>query len=178
MAALENAIDLRFAVGDRVGNRELSDVFPSLLAMAESDLNSRLRTHMQIRTATLTFDEGEAPLPPDCLEMIEIVGLSTTRYQVGPFAVVIPCYKGDKTAQYYASIPSLNAGPTACNWVLARYPGAYIYGVALEAAKHLGDANRAMAMASLYGDEIQRIRVDDERARWPMAVVRPRGLTP
>ncbi|WP_454916547.1 hypothetical protein [Xanthobacter sediminis] len=37
MSAFQNIIDLRFAVSDHVGSRAISDVFPRLVEMAETD---------------------------------------------------------------------------------------------------------------------------------------------
>ncbi len=178
MSAFQNIIDLRFAVADHVGNRAISDVFPRLVALAEDDLNSRLRTRMQIRDFTLTFDEGEAALPPDFLEMIAIKGRGPGDFQVLPLTIRMPCRAGDYEAQYYARLPSITCSPTATNWILQRYPSVYLYGVGLQAAKHLKDAELAVATSSLYAEALQLLTVDDERARWAMAAVRVKGCVP
>lgn len=178
MTAFQNIIDLRFAVSDHVGNRSISDVFPRLVALAESDLNVRLRTRWQIQNATLAFEGGEAPLPPDFLEMICVGGLGPGAFQVLGWAVAMPGRRGDVEAQYYARIPSLTSSPTACNWVLSKYPAVYLYGVALEAAKFLKDMDTAASTASLYGDALRQMMVADERERWSLASVRVKGPTP
>lgn len=178
MAALQNIIDLRLAVSDHVGNRAISDVFPRLVALAEDDLNSRLRTRMQIRDATLSFEDGEASLPPDFLELISLKGCGPGQFQVGPMSIRIPGAVGDWSAQYYARLQSLTYGPTACNWLLQRYPTVYLYGTALQAAKYLKDSQIAVATSSLYAEALKLLQVDDERARWSVAVTRVRGITP
>lgn len=178
MSAFQTTIDLRFAVSDVVGNRTISDVFPRLVELAEADLNSRLRTRWQIRDATLTFADGEAALPPDFLELIRVGGRAPGTFQVTSWSIAIPGRVGDVAAQYFARIPSLMSSPTATNWLLQRYPSVYLYGVALEAAKFLKDAGLATSTAGLYGDALRQLTVDDERARWSMATVRVKGLTP
>lgn len=180
MAAFQNIIDLRFGVSDHVGNRNISDVFPRLVEMAELDFNSRLRTRHQIVDATLTFDEGVSPLPPDFLEILNVCprpGMKK-QFQIDGFNITIPGFSGDLTIQYYAKLPSLTCSPTASNWLLARYPSVYLYGVGMQAAKHLKDMETAVATSSLYGEALNLLRVDDERARWSAATVRVQGLTP
>lgn len=174
MPAFQNLIDLRFAVSDHVGNRAISDVFPRLVEMAEHDFNSRLRTRMQIKDATLLFEDGVSPLPLDYLEMYELGG----SYSVDGFNVSIPGCGGDRTVKYYAKLPSLTCSPTASNWLLSRYPSAYLYGVGLQAAKHLRDSDLAVVTSSLYAEALDLLRVDDERARWSTASVRVQGMTP
>ena len=178
MSAFQNIIDLRFAVSDTVGNRTISDVFPRLVSLAENDINTRLRTRWQIRDTVLTFDASEAALPPDFLDMIRIKGCGAGEYQVTSWAIVMPRAQGDRDAQYYARIPTLTCSPTACNWLLQRYPNVYLYGVALEAAKFLKDVDLATTTAGLYGDALRQLQIDDERARYSISKTRVRGLTP
>lgn len=179
MAAFQNIIDLRFAVSDHVGNRSISDVFPRLVEMAELDFNSRLRTRHQIVDATLTFDDGISPIPPDFLEILHSGSTCTrSKFQVDGFNIVMPGFSGDLELQYYAKLPSLTCSPTASNWLLSRYPSVYLYGVGMQAAKHLKDMEIAVATSSLYGEALKLLQIDDERARWSAASVRVQGLTP
>lgn len=182
MTALQNYIDLRFAVSDHVGDRSISDVFPRLVQMAEVDLNSRLRTRHQVVEATLTFDDGVSPLPPDFMELISFPdgrgGSHHPRYDVDGFNISIAGACGDKDIQYYAKLPTLTCSPTASNWLLARYPAIYLYGVGLQAAKHLKDVDLAQATDQLYGYALGSLTGDDYRARWSNQVVRVQGATP
>lgn len=180
MAVFENVIDLRFAVSDLVGNRVISDVFPMLIGLAEHDLNNRLRTRHQIVDDTLTFEDGISPLPPDFLEILHVgqrPGLKR-RFQIDGFNIAIPGLSGDLDISYYAKLPSLTCSPTACNWLLRQSPSIYLYGVGLQAAKHLRDADLAVKISSLYGEAIGLLIINDERARWSAATVRVAGLTP
>lgn len=180
MSAFQNIIDLRFAVSDHVGNRSISDAFPRLVEMAELDFNSRLRTRHQIVDATLTFDEGVSPLPPDFMEILHVGPhhCGSRKFQIDGFNITIPGFSGDLTMQYYGKLPSLTCSPTATNWLLRQYPSLYLYGVSLQAAKHLKDMDTAVATSSLYAEALQLLRIDDERARWSAAAVRVNGLTP
>lgn len=178
MTAFQNIIDLRFAVSDHVGNRSISDVFPRLVEMAEADFNSRLRTRHQIVDATMTFDDGVSPLPPDFMEILRVGPhhSGSRSFQIDGFNMTIPGFSGDLTMQYYGKLPSLTCSPT--NWLLRQYPSLYLYGVALQAAKHLKDVENAVQTSSLYAEALQLLRIDDERARWSAASIRVKGPTP
>lgn len=196
MGAFHDALDLKTAVGDHVGNRQISDVWPRLVKMAEDDLNSKLRVRQMITDATLTFDEGVSPLPLDFLEILHVYGpcgyqmragmqadylrpgSGYNQYQIGPLNITIRGFEGEKDIQYYARIPTLSRSLSACNWLLSQYSNVYLYGVALQAAKYLKDVELALATDQLYAAELANLRIDDERARWSNSVVRVQGMTP
>ena len=97
---IQNYIDLRLAVNDHVGNRAISDVFPTLVQLAETDLNSRLRTRHQVYESTLYFDGGVSPLPHDFMELISFPdgrgGSHHPRYSVDGFNISIPGFSGER----------------------------------------------------------------------------------
>lgn len=179
MTAFSNVIDLRFAVSDLVGDRAISDVFPRLVQMAELDFDSRLRTRHQLFDATLTFDGGVSALPPDFLEMYSVDNTpysTSRRYSIDGFNINAAGMSGDVGAKYYARLPSLTCG--GCNWLLEQYPTVYLYGVGIQAAKHLKNVEIATLISSLYSEAIKLLRVDDERARYSVSTVRVMGPTP
>lgn len=196
MAAFQNIIDLRFAVSDHVSNRNISDVFPRLVEMTEAELNRDLRTRHQITDATLTFDEGVSPLPSDFLEILHVYGQcgyqmragsqadyvrpgsGWGQYEIGPYNITVNGFSGEKDIQYFAKIQSLTRDSTSNNWLLSKYPGVYLYGVGLWAAKHLRDAELAAATRALFDAELRALKIDDDRARWANATVQPQGLKP
>lgn len=196
MGALTDYLDLRFAVGDHVGNRSLSDVMPRLVQQAETYLNKELRCRQQVMYATLTFASGAAPLPADYLEMITVfdecnnpmratqladqrrLGSQWSKYSIDGSNIYINGYSGDRDIQYYAKLPTLTAGPTTSNWLLADSSDVYLYAVALEAAKFLKDVDIATATKTLLDGAISELRTGDERARWANSVVRVQGCTP
>jgi hypothetical protein len=196
MPAFADYLDLRFAVGDHVGNRNLSDVMPRLTQMAEVYLNKELRCRQQITPATLTFANGAAPLPADFLEMLHVfgncqqqmrastladarrVGSMWSRYSIDGSNIYINGLSGDRDVEYYAKLPTLTASPTASNWLLADAPDVYLYAVSLEAAKFLKDVDLSQATKTLLDGAMAELRVDDERARWANSTVRVQGVTP
>lgn len=196
MAAFNDALDLKTAVGDHIGNRSISDVWPRLVQMAETQINQRLRTVWQVTDNTVTFTDGEASLPADFLEMIDVYGpagyrmssglrsdlkrpgMSFSRYSIGSGKLFIRGYTGDKDILYYASLPTISGSLSASNWLLERYGDVYLYAVALQAAKFLKDVDLSVATDQLLSAALLAVKVDDERQRWANGLVRVAGMTP
>lgn len=196
MAAFKDCIDLRFAVSDHVGNRAISDVFPRLIQLGEQQLNQRLRTVWQQTDDTLSFQDGEADLPPDFLEMMNVYGLngsqmrsgmrtdqhrpgtSFSTYSIGAGKAYIRGFSGDRDITYYAAIPTLSNSLSSSNWLLQQFPDVYLYAVALQAAKFQKDVELSQATDQLLSFALQSIKVEDERARWSNGIVRVQGMTP
>ncbi len=196
MAVFADYLDLRFAVTDHAGNRNISDVMPRLVQMAEATLNKKLRCRQQITAATLTFVDGVVALPTDFVEMSAVYGLNGykmhaslladarrcgsqwSKYSIDGTSIHINGFSGDRDVEYYAKLPTLTASPSTTNWLLQEAPDVYLYAVGLEAAKFLKDAELAQATKLLLDDAMQSLAVDDERARWANSTVRVQGLTP
>lgn len=125
MAAFSDYLDLRTAVVELVGSDKVVDVFPRLTALAEVNINRKLRCREQISSVTLTFSSGSAPLPADFQEAIGLydssgyeyvqqplqnvrVSSSTdTYYAIGASTITMTAGDASRTFQYYAKIPSL-----------------------------------------------------------------------
>lgn len=192
MAAFNDYLDLRLAVSDLVGSRAISDVMPRIVAMAEATLNRKLRCRQMIASDTLYFEEGEAQIPANYLEMIGVqIGANCTLRQgtlaqarTGSAYAVTGnyIYYGKATceaqADYYAKLPPLKCSPACSNWLLNDYPDVYLYAVGVEASKHLRDPETAMTLAQLLNEAVKATVIDDERARWSQSSVRVGGMTP
>src|SRR3569833_1293335 len=136
MAALADYLDLRFAVGDFVKSRNLSDVMSRLVQQAESKLNRELRCRQQITAVTLTFAGGVSALPSDFIEMLNVYGVDGLpmtsapltdiqregsqyyRYAIDGTNIYIRGYSGDRDIEYYANLPTLTTSVTTSNWLL------------------------------------------------------------
>lgn len=196
MTALSNYGELRLALSDYVDHRNISSVLPRLVQMAESKLNSELRTRYQITSTTLTLANGTVPLPADFLEMADVYGLNGYQYRSGPLSdaqrlasqfsrysinsgsLAINGFSGDRQIDYYAALPTLTTSSATTNWLLTRYPDVYLYAVGMEAAKHLKDAELLAISKTLLDDAMRSLKVDDDRARWSNTTVRVHGITP
>lgn len=193
--AFDDLLDLRTAVIEHVGRPDIADVFPRLVKLAEAAFNRRLRIRDMMAETTLTFSGGTATLPSDYLQTIGLYGPNGYEYVEQPSAVktsgLVYYYTiiGDtiytafddsnKFFEYYAKIPTLtDGGMTDTNWLLAKYPSIYLYGVSLEAAKYLKDADLIGATASLLEMAYSEAEGDDFRSRYSRARVRVAGITP
>lgn len=196
MAVFADYLDLRVAVSEHVGNRNISDVMTRLVQQAESGLNRQLRTRKQITSDTLTFTDGAATLPTDFLEMINVYdgngqpmragtlsgnkayGANYWRYAINGSQILIEALSGDRDIEYFAALPTITGSVSGSNWLLLQYPDVYLYAAGLEAAKFLRDAELATATQALLVQSMATVMADDEKARWSNATVRVVGITP
>lgn len=194
--AFDDLLDLRTAVIEHVGRPDIADVFPRLVKLAEAAFNRRLRMRDQITSTTVTIASGTANLPSDYAEVLGLydsngaeyvqqplhrVKESGTRpfYAISGSTIVTNGYDGDRTLEYYAEVPTLtDGGMTDTNWLLAKYPSIYLYGVGLEAAKYVKDAELASVTRGLLDAEISDAEGDDFRSRYSRARVRIAGVNP
>lgn len=191
MAAFNDALDLRTAVVEHVGQPGIADVWPRLVSLAESRLNRTLRMREQMTTVTVDMTGGTAALPANFAEVIglfhprgyEYVQQSPQRKQQSYYSIeggnlVSDRITGELSLEYYATLPTLANSFTATNWLLAKYPDVYLYAVAFEAAKYIRDADLAAQTRELMNDAIAMAKGDDEAARYSRARVRVAGVTP
>lgn len=196
MAVLADNLDLRTNVVELVKNPSIIDVWGRILGMTEVRINRVARHRNQITSATVTFVDGEAPLPADFLEVLHLYDQSNCEMFAGPLSLVKGTgsmyryyaidgssiwnygYSGDRTLEYYASVPTISAALTDTNWLLASYPDVYLYIAAGEAAAHLQDTERASVFAGLADTALSDMHRDSNRARFSRGVVIPRGVNP
>jgi hypothetical protein len=79
---------------------------------------------------------------------------------------------------YYAKVPTITDSLTDTNWLLEKHPGVYLYGVGLEAAKYLRDAETAQATMPFLDMEIDAANGQDAQERYGRVRVRVAGVTP
>jgi len=194
MTAFADYADLRIAVSEQVGNRNISDVLDRLTKTAEAFFNRELRCVDQLTVATLTFTAGLAPLPADFIEVMSLADQNGAPmpaavrgvakplrrgYTVTPSGIYIEGLDGTtRELEYYAKIPTLTASPTTSNWLLQKSPNLYLYAVSLEAAKWLRDVELMAGLAQLTTDEINSLNWSDTRARYGSSVVATAGYGP
>lgn len=192
MAAFNDLLDLRTAVIEHARTPDIADVFPRLVAMAESILNRTLRMRDQITTVGITIVSDVADLPADFAEVIGLYradGLEYVQqspqhrdshnryYSIQGSKIVAPVVTGVLTLQYYATLPPL-AALNSTNWLLQRYPEIYLYAVGCEAAKYMRDVELVIQTKGLLDTAIATAKGDDEAARYSRARVRVAGVCP
>lgn len=188
-------LELRLAVAELTGRRDLSDIMPSLVQRAESRMNRKLRQSDQITTATVTMVAGVGDLPEDFIEAIEVKSGTCIYPQVTPimadrsyssnYAVkgnpkklYLTNFVGDLTVMYYAKLPTLTTTVATTNWLLEEAPDVYLYAVAREVAIHVKDKELRDLMAGEYRDALGEIKSDNRRRQYGNAVVQVEGPTP
>jgi hypothetical protein len=194
MAAFNDWTDLRIAVAENVGNREISDVLDRLCVIAEVELEMSIRHRMMLVDTTLSFIDGSAIVPADYLETERLISpdgrlmmetsfndnprwneVSPYWYEILGLNIKASVGTADLRHVYYRTLPTLTASNTTSNWLLAKFPLAYLYAVSFEAAKWLQDVDRATASSSLLGDQIKTIQIENERAVFGNSKVRFSG---
>lgn len=172
---------------------DLAAVIPDFIALAEADMNNRLRLQGMLKTTVLSA-AGDV-LPSDLVQ-VKSVGLSgaenlsfctpaeAAAYSLayaggaaeqwtvaGDSLVIAPAQaSGTVTLTYYAAIPALSDdNPT--NFVLTRAPGCYLYGALLQAAPYLLEDGRLQTWGPLYDQACNTFQAADDRAEFPGPLV-------
>jgi len=188
MPAFADWTDLRIKIAETVGNREISDVLDFLCTVAEGEIERQIRHRLMLVDTALAFVDGVATLPVDYLETDRLVAINgnemfETAFSDNPYwyEIVGSSVKANVGTSslrhvYYKTLPTLTASNTTSNWLLAKFPLAYLYAVSYEAAKWLQDADRATALGALLQEQIQNIKIENERAVFGNSKVRFSGV--
>jgi hypothetical protein len=190
--AIATYSDLQTAIEGWLFNRDdLAAVIPDFIALAEADLNTRVRHWRMEKRVTAEIDTQYSAIPADFLEPIrfyltanrtspiELIGqmemlniranTSNTLGRPQYYAItageieVVPTPDAAYEAElyYYSTIPPLSASNTT-NWLLTHFPNAYLYGALVHAAPYLEEDARLQIWASLYSEAINAINKESE----------------
>ena len=164
-----------------------------------------IRTAEMETTATITLTNGVGTLPTDYLQWRSIKGSAgglSVNVEVADPAYVnrnvpngvtssgsglctisgstITLYDSGVTSvslTYYAKIPALSvSNPT--NWMLTKYPMAYLYGALIHSAPFMMDSARIQEFWMLYKQSVGGLINSDLGARYASMKARVRGYTP
>ena len=176
MAKITDYDTLQSAIADWLNRADLTSQIQTFIQLAESDLNTRLRTREMIVRAQATSDEEFVQLPTDWLEAINIqlvdgksplryVSMdqadiivarqeftSVTFYSIMDSAIeLVPAPSDDVEIEmvYYKKIPALSDTNTT-NWLLTKAPDIYLYGALSHASPFIMDDQRMPMFAQLY----------------------------
>lgn len=171
---------------------DLAATVDDFIDLFESSFSSEMRVRQMERSTSTTSTSGYLVHPAQWLQWKQLrlssdggyVNLSpiSEESQVTNFGRETPgtprYYKtiGDKTylyptpstdavvqATYYESVTSLSTSQ-ASNWLLAGYPGAYLYGALGEATAYVVDDARAPVWKQKLLETLNRIRNESDRA--------------
>lgn len=185
--------ELKSSIADFLNRDDLTSVIPTFISLAETDMNRKVRHWRMEDRVVATLDTQYTALPTDFIEAqrVMIVAPSITRLELITQGDLMDRRSVDDTAKkpayyaivdgafevyptpdqnytmeiiYYKRIPSLSTSITT-NWMLQYNSDAYLYGSLMHAAPYLGEDQRAQIWASLYGNAIDAINLEDDKAK-------------
>lgn len=192
--ALGTYADLQTSIAAWLMRDDLTAAIPDFVALAEADMNQRLRLRAMLTTAEVDAAGGD--LPADCLAVrsVELAdyghlsfaadaetaqfsaayrGASARWFSIdGNSLVVSPTQAGAGTVtlRYYARIPALS-DDNQTNHVLTANPALYLYGSLVQAAPYLLDDARIQTWGSLYESAASGLQGADDAAEYPGPLV-------
>lgn len=201
--ALATYANLKAAVADWLTRSDLTAFIPDFIALAESDFWSRLRLLPMETTEDLTISGEFAAVPTGWLETVRVYLDGDPRRAleyVSPFQAAerfaFPA-DGARVAAYtmeggnFRFLPAASAGGTAkllyykrpdalsadgdTNFLLASYPGIYLYGALLQATAFIQDDERVPLWTAAYNAQVEACIAADRRARVSGAPLRARA---
>lgn len=185
--------ELKSSIADFLNRDDLTSVIPTFISLAETDMNRKVRHWRMEDRVVATLDTQYTALPTDFIEAqrVMITAPSITRLELitqgdlmdrrsvddtskkpAYYAIVDGAFEVYPTPDqnytmeiiYYKRIPSLSTSITT-NWMLQYNSDAYLYGSLMHAAPYLGEDQRAQIWASLYGNAIDAINLEDDKAK-------------
>jgi hypothetical protein len=156
---------------------ELLTKIPTFIMLAESEMNLLLKDVFDECRVTGVSIGGVMPLPEDFSELIalHINGVTEIRAEQRPSgesfdhnltyqildSQIILSQKGECniTLLYSANIPELST-TRSTNWLLRRYPNAYLYGALHHAEAYLFNDNRSDLWKSKFYEAVATLKSD------------------
>ena len=186
--------ELKTSIGNWLNRDDLVAVIPDFIALAEADIDRRVRHWRMENRSTATIDARYTALPSDFLQAIRFhldvdernieqassASLQERREKSSDilgrpqyFSVtsgqieVWPSPDTDYTGElyYYGRTPALSDGNQS-NWLLEYFPDVYLYGSLVHSAPYLVDDARAQTWAALYQSAVDGITGDSEKSKF------------
>jgi hypothetical protein len=191
--ALNSYSALRASIADWLNRDDLTSVIPDFISLAEAQIERRVPTQRMVVRTNLTISSQFTNLPSDFLSAKSLVLTSTSPVRplefvtedemdakrvvfqavgkpayftiIGTTAEVVPTPDTSYTAEltYFQTFAKLSDSNTS-NWLLERHPDVYLYGSLLQAAPYLRDDERVGMWTALYGQAIEDMIVQNDRA--------------
>ena len=191
--AISTYAELKSSVADFLNRSDLTSVIPNFIALAEADLNRKLRAPEMVTRLSVTVDAEYENRPSDWLETIryqinsnpitplefvtpEEAIIQKTKFStagqpiffstVGTQFQHVPAPDTAYTGEllYYAKVPSLS-DTTTTNWLLTSSPDIYLYATLMQSAPYLKEDERIGIWAGLYNTLMEDLRIANERAK-------------
>jgi hypothetical protein len=192
--AITTYAELKTAIANWLNRDDLAAVIPDFIALAEADMDRKVRHWRMEQRSTASIDARYTELPQGFMEAVRFHLDVDER----PVELLTPLAlqqrrQGNSDTQgkplYYSIIagqievwPTPDAGYTgelyyysrttplddsnASNWILQYFPDAYLYGALVHSAPYLVDDQRATVWASLYASAIDGINSNNDKAKF------------
>lgn len=191
--ALDSYSSIKTAVTSNWMHRtDLTATVDDFIDLFESSFNSEMRVRQMERSTSTTSTSGYLVHPAQWLQWKQLrlsqsggyvnlapiteesqvtnfgrEGSGTPRYYktIGDKTYLYPTPSPDAVVQatYYEGLSSISTSQTS-NWLLAGYPGAYLYGALGEAAPYVADDARVPLWRQKLLETLNRIRNESDRA--------------
>lgn len=193
--ALSTYSELKDAVAVWLNKPDIEQTVPTLIAMAEGDINRSLRHWRMQKRSVAVIDSQYASLPTDWvasmrfyttdagtqpLDLISHGDLLDRRYDrddragrpthyavTGSQFEFYPTPDGAYNAElvYYARVPALSDAAPT-NWLLTEAADVYLYGTLIHSAPFLGEDQRLATWSALYKSALDSLNAASAEARY------------
>lgn len=193
--ALSSYDELREAVAMWLNKPDIEQTVPSLIALAEDDINRRLRHWRMQKRSVALVDSQYSAVPSDWLSSMRfcttdsgtqaldlishaaLLDLRSARHDTAGrpthYAVTggqfefFPTPDGSYNAElvYFSRIPSLS-DEEPVNWLLTEASDVYLYGTLTHSAPFLGEDARLATWSSLYNSALTGLNAASDEARY------------
>lgn len=187
---------LTASIADTLNRQDLTAVIPTFISLCEADMNRRVRVRDNLVRVMVDLDSRYLRLPTDWREaefmglicggrdyplrfqdqrqMLKQRALTQGTpgfpeyYSLTGDSIEV-CPVPDTTyvleMGYWAAIPALSDDAPS-NWLLTKYPAAYLYGSLIHSAPYLKEDERMQLWGSLFAREMDSISQDDDAAKF------------
>jgi len=187
--AISSFNELQTAVANWLDRADLTARIPEFIALAEAQMNRRLRVRRMVGRSTASISTAFVALPTNYLEAKAVTAAEgATLWSLDPVPAETAAELASDTATgrpqfyavvgdelrlhpppdraytieitFYGRIPALSISNTS-NWVLAEAPDAYLYGALLQAAPYLRDGEAAAFWNAGYAGALDALSAAD-----------------
>ena len=193
--AITTYSELKTAIADFLNRDDLTATVPNFIALAEANMQRKIRHWRQEKRSTAELDTQYSAIPADFLEIIRfyITSGGTRKLELisqaelldrkrrnlntsgspafyaltaGEIEVYpVPDGTYDVELYYYSRVPALSDSATT-NWLLEYFPDMYLYGALVHSAPYLKDDSRTQLWSALYQEAIDAINTSSEKAKF------------
>lgn len=195
--------ELKASIASWLNRDDLTSVIPDFIALAEADINRKLRHYKMVERVDATLDSRYVQLPANWLETIRFSITTSPTYRleaitvddmlkyredtsdasgrpryythIGEAIEVFPTPDAEYGMQlaYYEEVAALSDSNTF-NWLIQMAPDVYLYGALLQAAPYLLDDGRIQVWNGLYQNALGSLQQASDETKFTVTSPRMR----